>query len=122
MKIVVDVCLPPSWVAVLNSSGFSAIHWSSIGNRSAPDREIFDWAAKNGAAVFTNDLDFGEILARSGLHGPSVILTRTPDVTPGHMSGIVLHALSKYEAALEAGALMVIDETKMRLRMLPLTR
>lgn len=38
------------------------------------------------------------------------------------MSGIVLHALSKYEAALEAGALMVIDETKMRLRMLPLTR
>ena len=122
MKIVVDVCLPPSWVALLNSAGFSVVHWSTIGNRAAPDLEIMEWAKDNNAVVFTHDLDFGDILAMSGLHGPSVILIRTPDVTSGHMGEMVLNAIAKYQAALERGALIVIDEAKMRIRMLPLKK
>ena len=122
MKIVVDVCLPPSWIAVLCDAGHDAVHWSHIGNPAARDREIFDWAAVNNAAVFTHDLDFGDILAFSALQGPSVILMRAADVTPMHMSGMILKSIGTYDAALERGALLVVDEKKMRLRMLPLKR
>lgn len=122
MKIVIDVCLPPSWTSVLRRAGFEAIHWFDIGDPAAHDREIFDWAATNHAVVFTHDLDFGDILAFSGLAGPSVILIRAADVTPTHMGAMVLASIERYEEALSLGALVVIDEAKMRLRMLPLKR
>lgn len=122
MKIVVDVSHSPKWIALLRAAGFDAVHWSTIGDRAAPDKDIFQWAAINNAAIFTNDLDFGEIIARSGLNGPSVILTRAADVTPAHMGETVVQAMSDYEAVLERGAIMVLDETKMRLRVLPLNR
>jgi predicted nuclease of predicted toxin-antitoxin system len=40
MRILVDMNLTPRWVPYLNNAGHSAIHWSSIGRISAPDREI----------------------------------------------------------------------------------
>jgi predicted nuclease of predicted toxin-antitoxin system len=36
----------------------------------------------NKLLVLTHDLDFGFLLARSGLSGPSVIQTRIPDTSP----------------------------------------
>jgi hypothetical protein len=39
-----------------------------------------------------------------------------------HMSAMVLNSIEIYETDLESGALLVVDEKKMRLRMLPLKR
>ena len=52
--------------------------------------------------------------------GPSIILTRTPDVTPLHLKDLILNALRKHSAQLEEGAILVVDEVKMRLRLLPI--
>ncbi len=53
--------------------------------------------------------------------GPSVMLARTPDVTPLHLKALILNALEKYMGALEQGAILVVDEVKMRLRLLPIS-
>lgn len=63
MKLVVDMNLSPAWVALLESAGHSAVHWSSVGPPNAPDMEIMGWAADHGAIVLTHDLDFSTILA-----------------------------------------------------------
>jgi predicted nuclease of predicted toxin-antitoxin system len=63
MKILVDMSLSPDWVPFLVEHGFQAIHWSKIGRPSAPDQQIFEYASRNGFAVFAHDLDFGTLLA-----------------------------------------------------------
>ena len=50
IKIIIDMNLPPSWVAVLENEGWEAVHWSSIGNPGATDAEIMKYA-KNGGFV-----------------------------------------------------------------------
>ena len=76
MKILVDMNLSPQWVQSLEGRGFSAIHWSSVGDGGAPDSAVLGWARDNGYVVFTNDLDFGAILAITKASAPSVIRVR----------------------------------------------
>ena len=70
--------------------------------------------------VFTHDLDFGIILAHSKAGGPSVIQVRTNDVSPKHLSTVVVTTLNKYREVIEAGALVTVDEFKSRIRILPI--
>ena len=78
------------------------------------------WALANNHVVFTHDLDFGTMLALSHAGGPSVIQIRGQDVLPSHMGALVIAALRQHEAELAAGALIVVDEKKCRVRILPL--
>ena len=59
VRIVIDMNLSPSWVHLLQAYGWLAVHWSSVGDPRAGDREIMEWAVENGYVVFTHDLDFG---------------------------------------------------------------
>ena len=81
-----------------------------------------EWARANGYIVFTHDLDFGTLLAATQAQGPSVIQVRTQDVLPLHLEGIVEGVLLQYEEALQSGALITVDESTSRVRLLPLVR
>ncbi len=120
MKILIDMKLSPEWVRVLQRNGWEAIHWSSVGEATASDRTVFDRARANGYIIFTHDLDFGAILAASPAEGPSVIQVRSQDVTPHHLERIVDSALRQHRALLEQGALVIVDEARLRVRILPL--
>jgi predicted nuclease of predicted toxin-antitoxin system len=122
VKILLDMDLSPSWVAALNSRGFEAVHWSSVGDGRATDATIMQWAFENGCIVFTNDLDFSAILAATSASAPSVIQVRAQDVSPDHLVRFVAAALNQHEAALQQGALLTIDEARLRVRILPLYR
>lgn len=105
---------------VLERNGFPAVHWSAVGEGSAVDPVVLGWARDKGYFVFTNDLDFGAILAATRAAGPSVIQVRTQDVTPDHLDGIVVAALRQHQEMLERGAIITIDESRLRVRILPL--
>lgn len=120
MKLLLDINLSPEWVAYLQGHGFEAVHWSSIGAGNAPDSEIMPWARDNGCVVSTHDLDFGILLAHSRGGKPSVVQARTQDVSPDHLGPLVVPALRTHREALEAGALLTIDEVKSRIRILPI--
>jgi predicted nuclease of predicted toxin-antitoxin system len=120
MKVLVDMNLSPSWVQALEDRGFHALHWSSLGDGSAADTVVLGWAKENGYVVFTNDLDFGAILALTRAAAPSVIQVRTQDLSPDHLIDLVVRGLRQHEAALERGALISIDEQRLRSRVLPL--
>lgn len=120
MKLLIDMNLSPEWVSVLESNGWEAMHWSSVGDPRASDRTIMDWARANGYTIFTHDLDFGTILAVTHAQGPSVIQVRTQDVTPDQLSGLLLGVLQQHGSLLDQGALVIVDEVKSRARILPL--
>ena len=84
------------------------------------DREIIDWARDNDYGVFTHDLDFGTMLALTHASGPSVIQFRGQNVLPDHLAPMVVAALNQHESDLAAGALVVVDEAKSRVRILPI--
>ena len=120
MKLLIDMNLSPEWVRVFNQYGIQSEHWLNVGNPKAPDNVILSWAYENGYIVFTHDLDFGAILAVTHAKGPSVIQVRTQNVTPDHLGSIVINTIQKYSSLLEEGALIVLDETRLRARVLPL--
>ena len=120
MKIVIDMNLPPSWVEVLKANSCEAVHWKNIGEISADDDDIMTWARTNGYVIFTHDLDFSAILAHTRGNSPSVIQIRTQNVLPEHLQTILLSALQNFSSQLKSGALITIDETTVRARILPL--
>lgn len=121
MKILIDMNLSPDWREILAIQGWESVHWSSIGSPTAQDKVILQYARDHGYVVLTHDLDFSAILAATGAKAPSVIQIRSQDVLSEHFRNLLIQALQQFESALAAGALVVIDESRSRARVLPLT-
>lgn len=122
MKILVDMNLSPSWIPLLRSCGHEALHWSAIGDPSAPDVELLAWARDRMHVVFTHDLDFGILLAATDALGPSIVQVRTLDVSPQTIGDAVLRVLEQHQTELEAGAIVSLDHARSRVRLLPLRK
>jgi predicted nuclease of predicted toxin-antitoxin system len=120
IRLVVDISLSPIWVDVFSGHGWSAVHWSTVGDPRAKDRTVMAWARENGYVVFTHDLDFGTLLALTRDSGPSVIQVRTHDVLPAHLEQLVITAIRTYEPQLRQGAIVTVDESRSRVRILPI--
>lgn len=93
MTILIDMNLSPLWVPFLVEHEIEAVHWSTVGEASAPDSQILGYAGSNGFTLFTHDLDFGMLLAVRRSPGPSVIQVRTQDVLPAAIGTLVLRAM-----------------------------
>ena len=119
MKILVDMNLSPVWAEFLTQAGLPATHWSAVGDPREKDAVIMSWARDNGYVVLTHDLDLGALLATTRAQGPSVIQVRTQDIMPHSLGDRMMAMLRQYEAMLEKGALITIDETRDRVRILP---
>jgi predicted nuclease of predicted toxin-antitoxin system len=119
-RLLVDMNLSVEWIPLLRDAGHKAVHWSEVGDPRAPDTALMQWARENAYAVFTHDLDFGTMLALSGASFPSVLQVRCLNVLPEAISPLVLALLRAYANEIEQGALVVADERRERVRILPL--
>lgn len=120
MKLLVDNALSPVLAARLAQMGFDAVHVRDLGLQHASDDVIFDRAAQEGRAVVSADTDFGTLLAMRGTAGPSVVLWRPPEPRrPDAQAPLLADVLRRVEADLARGAIIVIQETRVRIRPLP---
>ena len=120
MKILIDMNLSPRWANLLTNAGFEAAHWSTLGAANAPDVEIAAFARTNDYVVLTHDLDFGAILAATQGDKPSVVQIRSEDLSLDVIGKPVISALRQMTAELDEGALLTIDPSRTRVRLLPL--
>jgi predicted nuclease of predicted toxin-antitoxin system len=95
-------------------------HWSDVGDPRATDSEIMQWARKNDFVLFTNDMDFGTLLAATRALGPSVLQARVKNTMPDAIGRDVVRVLRLRQHALERGALVTIDPGRARVRVLPI--
>jgi predicted nuclease of predicted toxin-antitoxin system len=120
IRLVVDVNLSPAWVEVFAHEGWSAVHWSAVADPRAKDRTVMAWAREHGYVVFTHDLDFGTLLALTRESGPSVVQVRAHDVLPDRIGPIVVSTIRTYQSQLGGGAIVTVDESRGRVRILPI--
>ena len=120
MKLLLDMNLSPLWVEALEEQGYEATHWSQVGDPGAPDRDLLEWARREGYVVFTHDLDFSRLLALTQAEGPSVLQLRSQSMLPDEAAPLVFATLRQHSEVLEQGALVVIDAARSRARILPI--
>ena len=122
MKILIDMNLSPNWTTAFAAANIESVHWSTVGDPRAEDTEIMEYARANDYVVFTHDLDFGTLLALTQAESPSVVQVRAQNILPLHLANTVVAVLRVNEETLEQGALIVVDEGRARVRILPLQR
>lgn len=119
MKVLIDMNLSTQWVPVFEQHGWHAVHWRDIGEPHASDNTIMAWARENDYVVFTQDLDFGMLLATTYVQKPSVIQARVQNALPWNLGPSLVDILHQYESVIERGALLTITEDRTRVRILP---
>ena len=121
MKFLLDQNRSPRLAELLRNAGHDAVHTSELGLEQAEDDDVLDTAREQGRVVVSGDTDFGALLALSGETSPSVILFRARNRPSAEdQVAVILGYLADLADDLDAGAVVVVTDDRMRVRRLPL--
>ena len=119
MRFLADMGVSIRVVEWLRSNGYDAKHLREEGLHRMPNGEIFTKAIHENRIIITFDLDFGEIVALSKGKKASVILFRLHNTRTSHVIHRLSTVLKDTDKALEEGAVVVVEESRHRVRCLP---
>jgi predicted nuclease of predicted toxin-antitoxin system len=120
MRCLADAGVSPKTVAFLKQLGHEATHVRDHGLQRAADNELVERARADGSVLVTFDLDFGDILALGVLNKPSVIIFRLADERADSVNQRLAVVLAERRVDLESGALILVEDTRYRVRKLPI--
>jgi len=121
VRFLLDQNQSPLLVGALTVAGHDAVHVRDLGMSRATDRVILEYAVKDQRIVLSSDTDFGELLAMSNAALPSVVLLRRQgDRRAAQIAALVLANLEAVSEDLAAGAIVVLETDRVRVRRLPL--
>jgi predicted nuclease of predicted toxin-antitoxin system len=105
---------------LLRAAGHDCTHVNELGLGGQPDEQIMATADRENRILVSADTDFGELLANAPVLAPSVILLRRTDKQARSLAAVILANLEQITGDLAAGALIVISDTRIRARRLPM--
>ncbi len=120
MRFLADAGISPRTIEFLRRNGHDAIHVRALGLQRASDREIVDKASADSRVLLTFDLDFGLILALGILSGPSTVIFRLADERADAANRRLDVVISEQANALASGSLVLVEDTRYRVRRLPI--
>ena len=119
MRFLVDMCVDVRVAEWLRSQGHDTVHLRELGLHRLGNGEIFSKAASENRAVLTFDLDFSEIAALTRGRLASLIVLRLHNARFQHVIDRLSKVLAESAAALEKGAVISVEESRHRVRYLP---
>lgn len=120
MRFLADMGVSQSTVLWIKEQGFDAVHVRDEGMKDASDAKILEKARKEERIILTYDLDFGDLMSASKETYPSVIILRLENETPLNVNKRLKQVLEESSEALVRGAILSVEETRHRVRLLPL--
>jgi len=120
MRFLGDMGVSRRVIEWLRAAGHDAVHLRDEGLQRLPNGDIFQKGFAEQRIVMTFDLDFGEILAGSAGQVVSVVLFRLHDTRTNHVIERLQNVLDQSSAELLAGAIVVVEEGRHRVRKLPI--
>jgi len=103
----------------LRFAGHDAVHVRDLGKEAAADHEIFAVAENESRTLISADTDFGSLLAAREESKISVILFRRGPRTPARQLQILLLNLARIEDFILQGSIIIIEQSRIRVRQLP---
>ncbi len=120
MKLLLDQGLPRSAARLLREAGTDCVHLGEIGYSTAEDAAILQKARDDGRIVVTLDADFHALLAFSAAVSPSVIRIRTEGLRGEKVASLILQVIEHCGEDLGRGAVVTVQQSRIRIRRLPL--
>jgi predicted nuclease of predicted toxin-antitoxin system len=120
VKFLADMGVSRSTSQSLRDLGHDAEHLGEIGLQRLPDPQILTRARQEKRIILTFDLDFADLLAAGGDLLPSVVLFRVRNQTPASVTPRLLEVIAKCGADLEGGSIITVEESRYRVRRLPI--
>jgi predicted nuclease of predicted toxin-antitoxin system len=121
MRLLLDNNLSRSLAQRLRDAGHDTEHVHDHGLQAAPDTVVLQRAREHDQVLISADTDFGTLLARTGADKPSVILIRRSSARRAtELATLLLSNLDAITGDLESGAVVVITDTDLRVRTLPI--
>jgi predicted nuclease of predicted toxin-antitoxin system len=120
MRFLGDMGVSMRVIEWLRAAGHDAVHLREEGLQRLPNGDIFQKGFAEQRIVLTFDLDFGEILAGSAGQQVSVVLFRLRDTRTEHVIERLQAVLEQSSAELLAGAIIIVEEGRFRIRKLPI--
>lgn len=112
--------MPPRLAVALRGEGHDAVHVVELGMGSLRDSDVFARSAAESRILITFDLDFGDILAASQSRQVSVVLFRLRAMVFGSVRRRLAATLAAASPALEEGAIVIVEDARIRIRRLPI--
>jgi predicted nuclease of predicted toxin-antitoxin system len=120
MKFLADMGVSIRTAHAMREKGHDLVHLREMGNERLPDADVLALAHRQGRVIITFDLDFSDLLAAGGFDLPSVIIFRLHNHLPTEVTDRLLALVDEQEQALSAGALVIVEDRRYRLRRLPI--
>lgn len=119
MRFLLDMNLPVTMAEWLRAEGHDAAHLREVGLERLPDDEVMRRAVAENRIPITCDLDFGDILGSSSDAVSSVVLLRLRSLRQMRVRPRLRVALSQCAEVLATGAIVLVEDARIRVRSLP---
>ena len=121
MKLLADMHISPRTVTFLRSLGHDVVRINEIMSAASTDEAVVARAFEAGRVILTQDLRFSAIVAFAGGSAPSLISLRLSSSRIEFVNAILERVLPTVEDDVIAGAIVTVEDTRVRTRRLPVS-